>query len=166
MHMAKKAKSEKKNLGQNHGFPAVLYTIGLIALALGIMVFSSLLLPRFDPVLRDGGSGRFMHPPPGAEETGSGEIGEYFIIRLALSFVNLVVIVYLLFIHVRDYLRLRSKFTLGLVAFLFSFLLYALSTVPVVHMMLGPYGIASRMSYVPMLFSALGLLIFAKLSNE
>jgi hypothetical protein len=164
--MAKKAKNEKKIIRQNHGFPAALYTIGLIALAIGIMVFSSLLLPRFDPVLRDGEQ-RFMpHQQPGPQEGIADEIGEYFIIRLALSFVNLAVIVYLLFMHVRDYIRLRSKFTLGLVAFLFSFLLYALSTVPVVHMLLGPYGIASRLSYVPMLFSALGLLIFAKLSNE
>ncbi|MFH1470453.1 MAG: hypothetical protein ABIF01_01785, partial [Candidatus Micrarchaeota archaeon] len=73
---------------------------------------------------------------------------------------------YLLYIHLKDYLAIRSGFTLGLVAFLFSFLLYALSSLPVIHVFFGRFGMASVFSFIPMLFSAIGLLVFAKLSNE
>ena len=55
---------------------------------------------------------------------------------------------------------------MGLVAFLFSFLMYAVANVPLLHLLLGSYGMAAMISFVPMLFSAIGLLIFAKLSNE
>jgi hypothetical protein len=37
---------------------------------------------------------------------------------------------------------------------------------PVLAMQFGPFGIARVFSFVPMLFSAIGLIIFAKLSNE
>ena len=87
-------------------------------------------------------------------------------ITLALSTVNVLLAIYLLYAYVKNYLGIKSSFTLGIVAFLFSFLLYALSSFPLIHMLLGPYGIASRLSFVPMLFSAIGLLIFAKLGSE
>ncbi len=163
-----KTNDEKKDSKRNYIGIALLYTLGLIAAALAIIVFSAWLLPTFDPVLREPGRDGFfdrVRPvQPGADLPA--EITNYFTIRLVLSLVNLAAIVYLLFIHIKDYLKLRSSFTLGLIAFLFSFFLYALSTLPLIHIILGPYGRASLLSYVPMLFSAIGLLIFAKLSSE
>jgi len=138
---------------------AALYTAGLIAAALAIMVASSLLIPSFGPGMRGG----FGAPPP--EEIGNA-IENSYTMRFALSIFNVLIVIYLLYIHVRDYLRLKSSFTLGLVAFLFSFLMYAISNVPLLHSMLGPFGRAAMLSSVPMMFSAIGLLIFAKLSND
>lgn len=163
----KRAKNDRKNR-QNYTPRALLYTAGLIAAALAIIVLSSWLLPSFDPVLREPGPGRFFdrgRPAPNDADLPA-DVTNYFTIRLALSLVNVAAIAYLLFIHVKDYLRLRSSFTLGLIAFLFSFFLYAISTLPLMHIILGPYGRASMLSYVPMLFSAIGLLIFARLSSE
>ncbi len=151
--MAAKRKNEN---GQNRAGPAALYTVALIAVALGVLALSSLLLPHFERELR---------APPGSPSFPP-DIGDYPLVRFALSAVNILLVVYLLFIHVRDYLRLKSSFTLGLVIFLFSFLLYALSSFPVLHMLLGEGGRAEFLSFVPMIFTTIGLLVFAKLSSD
>ncbi|MEM3399721.1 MAG: hypothetical protein QXP42_02730, partial [Candidatus Micrarchaeia archaeon] len=88
------------------------------------------------------------------------------LLRLLLATLNVILVICLLYIYVRDYIRLRSNFTLGLIAFLFSFLLYAISTIPLIHIILGPYVGPSIFSFIPLLFSAIGLIIFAKVSNE
>jgi len=153
--MAAKRKNEGSR-GPNRAGLAALYTVALIAAALGILALSSVLLPRFERELRG---------PPGAPSFPP-DIGDYPLVRLALSAINILLVVYLLFIHVRDYLRLKSSFTLGLVVFLFSFLLYALSSFPGVHMLVGAGGRAAFLSFVPMIFTTIGLLVFAKLSSE
>ena len=162
--MAKrKIKSENKNAGGN-GAQAILYTAALLVAALAIIAASSLLIPSFGPGARGGmmGGGSFGVPP---EEIGIA-LESSFTLRYVLSFFNVIIVIYLLYIHIKDYLRLRSAFTLGLIAFLASFLMYAIATVPTMHLLLGAYGRAAMISFVPMLFSAIGLLIFAKLSSE
>ena len=161
--MAKnKSKSMKAAKKSANGSLAIVYTAGLLVAALAIIVLSSFLIPSFGPVMRDGVMGAYGVPP---EEVGRA-LDSSFDLRFVLSIFNVMIVIYLLYIHVKDYLRLKSTFTLGLVAFLFSFLMYAVATVPLLHLLLGPYGRAALISFVPMLFSALGLLIFAKLSNE
>ncbi|MDD5317440.1 MAG: hypothetical protein PHF51_01760 [Candidatus ainarchaeum sp.] len=157
--MARKAKGD----GNGNGGRAAVYTLALILAAFAVMSASSFLLPGLGARDWGGAGARGSTPPFGAPQP---ELGDFFTLRLALSVLNVVLVVYLLFVYVKDYLRLKSSFTLGLVAFLFSFLMYALSSLPVVHMLLGPFGIANVFSFVPMLFSAIGLVIFVKLSNE
>jgi len=156
--------NEKKN-ANGSGMRAILYTAGLLVAALAIMVASSLLIPSFGPGMRGGNGGdRFGAPPP-PEEIGNA-IENSFTMRFVLSTFNVLIVIYLLYIHIKDYLRLKSTFTLGLIAFLFSFLMYAIASMPLLHPLLGSYGRAAMISFVPMMFSAIGLLIFAKLSNE
>lgn len=146
--------------GKDKSALAALYTLLLIAGAIGLIVISSMLLP---------GIGRAIHPPgPGAlpPDSDLAPFENNLYLTLSLSLLNVALAVYILYIHVKDYLSIKSSFTLGMVAFLFSFLLYALSSSPLLHLALGPYGIASKLSFVPMLFSAICLIIFAKLSNE
>jgi len=160
--MATKKKSENGN-GPNRALLAVLYTTALIAAAIGVLALSSYLLPQFDHGLRGG------EPPQFPQDFGGPfppDIGDYLLVRFALSAINLLLVIYLLFIHIRDYLKLKSSFTLGLVAFLFSFLLYSLATLPLVHLFIGSLGRAAFLSFVPMAFTTLGLLIFARLSGE
>jgi len=164
--MAKNKRSEKKTGSKNasaNGGRAILYTAGLIVAALAIIAASSLLIPSFGPDTRGTIGGGGFGVPPGEANTA---IEDSFAMRFVLSLFNVAIVIYLLFVHVKDYLRLKSTFTLGLIAFLFSFLMYAIATVPILHLLLGPYGRAAMISFVPMLFSAIGLLIFAKLSNE
>jgi len=159
----KNMKNEKKNANESSA-RALLYTTGLIVAALAIIVASSLLIPSFGPDAREGWRGGEVGAPP-PEDIGNA-IENSFTLRFVLSLFNVIIVIYLLYIHIKDYLRLKSSFTLGLIAFLASFLMYAIATVPLLHPLLGAYGRAAMISFVPMMFSAIGLLIFAKLSNE
>ncbi len=159
------AKAEKAK-GKNNAGPtgkAILYTLGLIALAFAVILISSFFIPDVMRV-------RVRPPPMEAEPTPEGILvglmDTGFALKIALSMLNVLLILYLIYIHTKDYLALRSNFTLGLVAFLFSFLLYALSSLPIVQIFFWRFGRAEIFSFVPMLFSAIGLIIFAKLSNE
>ena len=160
---AKSLKTEKKS-AITGSQQAMLYTAGLVVAALAIIAASSFLIPNFGPGMRGGMmGGSYGAPPP--EEVGRA-LDSFTDMRSALAVFNIIIVIYLLYMHIKDYLRLKSSFTLGLVAFLASFLMYAISTLPEMHLLLGSYGRAAMISFVPMLFSAIGLLIFAKLSNE
>jgi hypothetical protein len=169
--MARKQKIEAAEGGpvQGPAAKAAAYTVGLIALAFLAIIGSSLLFPTFGlPPPRGGGVPHveprelFSIPFIGVQV----DMGDYFLLRAALSAANVAIVLYLLFVYVRDYLRLKSRFTLGLIAFLFSFLMYALSSLPLLRLVLGPVSIEGVFTFVPALFSAIGLLIFLKLSTE
>ena len=136
----------------------------LIAAAIGLIAVSSIILPGLGSVLDQGphGPGPFGAPPA----QGIAPFENNVALIATVSALNVVLAIYLLFTYVRNYLNIRANFTLGIVAFLFSFLLYALLSFPLIHTALGPYGIASTLPFVPMLFSAIGLLIFARIGNE
>jgi len=153
--------------GETDGRAAV-YTAALIIAAFIVIIVSSFLLPSVQFVGIREAEGRPNLGPFGAVADSQTfiDLNSYFTLRLALSITNMLLVVYLLFVYVRNYLILKSSFTLGIVAFLFSFLMYALSSIPLVHMLFGPFRTAEIFSFVPMLFSAIGLIIFAKLSNE
>ncbi len=160
--MAKAEKAKRTDNADLKG-KAILYTAGLIVLAFAVILVSSYFIPNVMMV-------RARPPPIEVEPSPEGifhgvqEIG--FALQIFLSVINILLILYLLYVHLKDYLALRSNFTLGLVAFLFSFLLYALSSFPIIHIAFERFGMAGIFSFIPMLFSAIGLLVFAKLSNE
>lgn len=163
-------KQEKTKVSDGKKGKAALYTVGLLALALLIILASSFFIPNVMRV-----NVRGLPPDAGPAPGGIGTepegifdkfIDTGFALRITLSVINVLLILYLLYVHLKDYLALHSNFTLGLVVFLFSFLLYALSSLPVLHVYFGRFGMASVFSFIPMLFSAIGLLVFAKLSNE
>jgi hypothetical protein len=163
----KEKRTQEKNKGAKTYSLAAIYTIALIIAAFAVIIVSSLLLPSVQVVgIRESegrpsfGGGGVMNNPRFAD------LNSYATLRLILSIINALLVIYLLFVYVRNYLVLKSNFTLGIIAFLFSFLLYALSSIPIVHELFGPFGIATVFSFVPMLFSAIGLIIFAKFSNE
>ena len=164
--MAGNKKTEKKGFAkirQGSG-TAALYTLALMAAAVGIIALSSLLLPGIGRAARgEDMMGRFNPPAP---ETEIAFLESNLSLRFGLSALNVIIVIYLLYVYVKDYLVLKTNFTLGIIAVLFSFLLYAFSASPLLRLVLGPYGIASGLSFVPMFFSAIGLLIFAKLGSE
>jgi hypothetical protein len=165
---ARKIEKKAKPYAANGAALAALWTIALILAAIAIIAVSSLLLPGIGHAIRPGPE-RFDAPPGGMMAQSEEDISfleENMALRFGLSALNIILAIYLLFIYVKDYLSLRTSFTLGIIAVLFSFLLYALTSSPLMRMVIGPLGIASTLSFVPMLFSALGLLIFAKLGNE
>ncbi|MFA4983035.1 MAG: hypothetical protein WC588_02340 [Candidatus Micrarchaeia archaeon] len=162
--MAARKKTEKRKA--EAGVLAALWTLALITAAVALLAASSLLIPGVGEQVR---GGRFDRAPPherAISENAVAAIEDNLALRYGFSGLNVILVIYLLYLYVKDYLTIKSGFTFGLVAFLFSFLLYALASFPLMRVVLGPLGMASMLSFVPMLFSALGLLIFAKLSNE
>ncbi len=162
----KAAKSSRpKPNGSKSASKAMLYTASLIAAALAILILSTFVLPRLQFVedMREGLFSPWAGPQAMAEI--QAQLGSFFFLRLLLSAANIALLVYLLYLYVKDWLQLRTSFALGLVAFLFSFLLYALSTFPPLRL-LSPFRGPDIFSFVPLLFSAIGLLIFVKLSSE
>jgi len=165
--MAEKNKGKPVGASQNVGVLAVLYTLGILAVALGVIFVSPFLPPSVGVHVPDApGSIQAMQPGGDGFPPSNRLFEDSFIIRLVLSALNVVLVIYLLFVYIKDYLRLKSRFTLGIIAFLASFLLYALSTMPILHLFIGRFGIAGVFSFIPMLFTAIGLIILAKLSNE
>ena len=145
---------------------ALLCTAGLIVLALVIIYLSSVILPQIK-FIEDMKNAELVTTPRGDFMMVNSNVGGYFALRFLLSSLNLVLVVWLLYVYVKDYLRFRTSFALGITAFLFSFLLYALSSLPFARLLPGSGGpLGEIFQFVPLLFSAIGLVIFAKLSNE
>lgn len=93
-----------------------------------------------------------------------------------LSIIDVALLVFLLYMYVKSYLEVKSKFSIGLVGFLFALMLFALtSNRPVLAFlglaplmpMPGPgqAGVA-LIDIVPLVFSTLALAVLAYLSNE
>lgn len=167
--MVKKIDSKKEKPERNNKSPlemkALTFTALLLVAAFAVILLSSFFIPQIN--INDRPSGVFA--PLGRPEmapVAQDELSGYFTVRLVLSGANLLLAIYLLFTYVKDYLRYRTNFELGLIAFLFSFMLYALSSFPLVHNLFGFGGIGGVFSFIPLLFSAIGLIIFVKLSNE
>jgi len=154
-----------KNAKSNGFMKAAIITLLLIASALVLMYLSSRIAPP-PSVVDITAFNATNHEGTFAFTIRAAEFDTNMLLRIGLSIVNTLLVIYLLFVYVRDYLRLKSGFTLGIIAFLFSFLLYSVSSIPFIHILFGPRGIGDVLSFVPMVFSAIGLLIFAKLSNE
>ncbi|MFH1106487.1 MAG: hypothetical protein V1787_01180 [Candidatus Micrarchaeota archaeon] len=129
---------------------ALVYTAAALVLALLLLYFSSQMIPRRGMMVlweyaRD-----------------------YFTFQLLLSSVNIALILYLFYIYAKDYLELRSNFTVGLMLSLASMLLYALTSSPFVHAWFGgPMGMGPGLfNLIPMAFSTLALVVLAKISAE
>ncbi len=165
--MAGRKKTEPRPIARSTGARAALYTLGLIVAAIAIIAVSSALVPHVGQFVRER-PGQAL--APGEQEfpfIGMAiELEDYALLRLGLSLLNVALVMYLLYVYVSDYLTLKSGFTLGIIAVLFSFLMYALSTLQPLARLFWGFGGPSIFSFVPMLFSAVGLLIFAKLGNE
>ena len=89
----------------------------------------------------------------------------YYPLNMALSMATLFLLTVLLYIYLKDYNRIRARFTLGLIIFLTALLFQAIFTLPVIHAVfgfssasLGPFSLLTN------LFEAVALSIFLYLS--
>lgn len=93
-------------------------------------------------------------------------MGQIFVIHTTLSFAMLLLSFYLSFIYLKDYFQLKSKFTLGLLAAVFSFMMFALTANPLIHVILGVYGGKGIFSLIPYLFATISLGILVWVSSK
>ncbi len=135
----------------NFTFKAVAGTILALLLAVGMFVVVDATLP-------------FKKWGPRSE---TAELMQnLFLVHIALSSAMILLSLYLMFIYLKDYLQLKSKFTLGLLIAVFSFMLFAISTNPALHVFLGVYGSRGLFTLIPYLFATIALAVLVWVSSK
>jgi hypothetical protein len=89
-----------------------------------------------------------------------------FLLHAFLSVAMLFLSFYLFFIYLKDYLQLKSGFTLGLLLAVFSFMLFAVAANPLLHVFFGVYGRDGLFQSVPYLFATISLGILVYVSSK
>jgi hypothetical protein len=91
----------------------------------------------------------------------------FFIMGNFFSLATFLLSLYLTFIYLKDYLELRSRFTLGVLLVIISLMMFALTSSPFIHMLFAVYGLRVMLSMVvPYLFATVALAILAWISSS
>jgi hypothetical protein len=142
------AKGNVRKKGGKDGFSkkALVGTVLIVAAALlSFMLFDSLV------PFRRGMPGMMM---------------DMFALLGSLSFLIIAFSIILIYTYLKDYLELRSSFTLALLLAIVSFLMFGISSNPMVQSFFGAYGRPGFFIFMPYLFAALALGILAWVSNK
>ncbi len=140
---------EKKN---NHsGMAALLGTAAIVVLGIALIYATPFVIPRH----------------------GYEGVPLVLVLKNLFSLASILLLVYLVYAYLRSYLEIKSEFTLGLVFFLASLMLFIFATSPLLiyllelagggPMMMGGVGV---FSVIPLVFSTLALAILAYLSTK
>ncbi|MBN2122293.1 hypothetical protein JW721_04545 [Candidatus Micrarchaeota archaeon] len=149
--MAKKSEKGKNEARASTAPKAAAGTILIVALSIGIFLAADALFP-----FRGLGDRREVMEL----------MQSFFTITTILSSAMFLVSVYLLYIYLKDYLELRSGFTLGILLAVASFLLFSITSNPILHMVFGIFGKEGIFSIIPMIFATLSLIILAWVSSR
>ena len=146
-----KQKEKTENPKNNFGSKAAIGTLLIIVFAIGLFVVADLVFP-----FKGWESRAEMH-----------QLMQWqFSISMILSSLMLLVSIYLVFIYLKDYLELKSKFTLGVLLALVSFMLFAISWNPLLMSLFGIYGKSGVYGMIPMIFATVSLVILAWVSSR
>jgi hypothetical protein len=105
--------------------------------------------------------------PPDREEIERSDPTIYLTIGTAVATVNLVIAVLLIVLYFQVYKEVKSDFTIGLIVVMFSFLLYALFSNPMIHDLFGFRAIGiGPFAWIPNLFAMVAMFILLYLSLE
>lgn len=127
----------------NDNIKAIAISIGIVLLVFGIAFVLGSLLPEIDK-----GKDFFTAAMP------------------YLATVNLVLMMALLYTYVKAYLKMKSEFTLGIILFISSLLMFVVVSN---HTLLRMFGFDKGfifMDITPMIFSALSLVVLIYISNR
>ena len=136
----------------NFTFKAAAGTILALLLAVAIFV----IVDAASPIKKWG------PPPPDSMDI----MQSVFLLQIGLSTAMILLSLFLLFTYLKDYLQLKSGFTLGVLFAVFSLMLFAISANPILHMFLGIYGSRGLFTVVPYLFATLSLAILVWVSSK
>ncbi|MBI5001170.1 MAG: hypothetical protein HZB92_06570 [Euryarchaeota archaeon] len=109
-------------------------------------------------------------PPPGQTPplpSPPGDNPEYYTAKTVISFVNLTLLGFLIYVYASIYRQVRTKFTIGLITVMLVLFLYALTSNPLIQILLGfrAEGLGP-FAMIPDLFASVALTIMAFLSVE
>jgi hypothetical protein len=147
----KKEKAEKKERKNNYGFKAAGFTMLIVAFCIGIFFLANMLTPFQG--LEDREDMRVI-------------MESYMYIDMVLSTIMLIISFYLIYTYLKDYLELKSSFTFGVLLAVISFMLFAISANPILHMLFGVFGRPGLFSIIPPLFATVSLAMLAWVSSK
>jgi len=106
-----------------------------------------------------------MPPGPFSTEIRSpAELQAYFMVRTIVSTVNTGLSICLLIIYGGIYMRTRAKFTIGLIIFATTMLVYAITSNPLLHVLfMFRYGLGLYAA-IPELFTTVAMVVLLYLS--
>ncbi len=88
-------------------------------------------------------------------------------IKTGVSFINILLIVLLLFLYVDIYRKVHSEFTFGLILLMIVLLMYAISSNPALHRTFGYRGAGlGPFLILPDVFTTVALIVLLRLSNK
>jgi uncharacterized BrkB/YihY/UPF0761 family membrane protein len=139
----------------NSNSKAILGTLLILLLGLALLIFVNSLIPlkRGMPDFRMA-KDLFL---------------DVMILRTALSILTLGLSLVLTYIYLKDYIELKSRFTLGILFTVISFMMYALTSIPILHQFFGlkpGMGSMGLFDIIPLLFSAIAMTILAWVSSK
>lgn len=137
-------------------FRMLLWIIGttVIAILLGLALAPYVLRPPSSP------------PAPKPPE-GESLLALLVTVKTIVSFINITLIVTLLWVYYRIYSDIKSRFTLGLVLLILVLFMYAITSNPLLYIVFGyyPFGLGP-FTVIPDLFATFALLVLLYLSLE
>jgi len=94
-----------------------------------------------------------------------GDIEFFYITKTVVSTINIALLIFLLLIYADIYIKTRSEFTIGLIIFSATLLLYALTSNPIIIWAFGfrPFGLGP-FALLPDLFTLAALVVLLYLS--
>ena len=94
-----------------------------------------------------------------------GDIEVFYTVKTVISTINVTLLVFLLAIYIDMYRKLRSEFTMGLIIFSLTLLLYALSSNPIMQSIFGFRGAGlGPFAMLPDLFTSIALAVLLYLT--
>ena len=145
--MVKKEKLKKEQ--NNNVLKALFGALGILVLSIVLLLLFNLVVPfqRFNP---------------------NWLVRNYFVISILFTSLVGILSLYLIFIYLKDYFELKSKFTLGIILTATSFLLFAITSNPLLCKFLGVYGKGGGglFSLIPMCFALISLAVLVWISSK
>ena len=157
----------KKEKGKNNlALKAGMGTVLIVLLAIGILLAVNMAFAFRDIDQRIG----HEVPAPGGELPSAMPFNQsmdpFFMVSTAISSVMLLLSIYLVYTYLKDYMELKSHFTLGVLSAVIAFMLFALTSNPLLHFFLGVYGRFGIFQMVPYVFATISLAILAWVSSK
>jgi len=144
--------AEKKTIKKNNTtVKSVIGTMLILVLSIAVFVIADML---------------FSFKNFSSREEAMVAIGKYLGISTIVTLAMLVLSVYLTYIYLKDYLELKSRFTLGILLAIISFMMFSITSNPFFHMMFGVPGKDGIFELIPLLFATISLGILAWISSR
>ena len=146
-----KAEGKAKGKGNNLALRAGAGTVLLVLAAVAVFVIADMAVS-------------FKHIDSRAEAREL--MMQHFLLSGMTTLAMFLLSIYLIYIYLKDYLALKSNFTLGLLLMMFSFMMFSISINPWLQEFFGVYGQKGIFSLIPIGLATLSLAILAWISSK